>query len=147
MPSKQARLESWLRERAPRQVEVTDFEELLRLLAPISESGLRRLLRASTAKLHPLAAGVDQDTFATLRDSLLALAACYEEGDAGTRRLTRRIVITAKDHAKLAARNQRVAAEKRAVKEEMAAWMLTWLENPGIFPLWVNMREQSLELD
>ena len=147
MESKQARLESWLRERAPRPVELTDFEELSQLLAPISESGLRHMLRRSAAPLHPLAAGVNQDTFATLRDSLLALAACYEEGDAGTRRLVRGIVITAKDHAKLAARNSRVAAEKRAAKEEMAEWMLTWLENPGIFPLWIKIREKSLELD
>ena len=144
MPSKQGKLEAWLHERAPAQVELTDFDELLRLLAPITESDLRHRLRGTRANLHPLVAGVNQDTLVALRDSLLALAGWYETGDAETRRLTRKIVITAKDHAKLAARNQRVAPEKRALKSEMTVWMLTWLENPVIFSLWVPMREKSL---
>jgi len=144
MPSKQANLEAWLRERAPIPVELVDFDELLRLLAPISASSLRHRLRSTGAKLHPLVAGVDQDTLTALRDSLLALADWYEKGTAETRHVTRQIVITAKDHAKLAARNQRVSPEKRALKTEMAVWMLTWLENPSIFPLWVPMREKIL---
>ena len=144
MPSKQAKLETWLRQRAPTQVELMDFDELLRLLAPITESSLRHRLRATGANLHPLVAGVDQDTLTALRDSLLALAGWYEQGTAETRRLTRQIVITAKDHAKLAARNQRAAPEKRALKTEMIVWMLTWLENPSIFPLWAQLREKIL---
>ena len=144
MPSKQATIEAWLRERAPAQVELLDFDELLRLLAPITESSLRHRLRSTGVKLHPLVAGVDQDTLTALRDSLLALAGWYEKGTAETRRLTLQIVITAKDHAKLAARNRRVAPEKRALKTEMIVWMLTWLENPSIFPLWAQMREKIL---
>ena len=144
MPSKQAKLETWLRQRAPTQVELMDFDELLRLLAPITESTLRHRLRSTGVKLHPLVAGVDQDTLAALRDSLLALAGWYEKDTAETRRLTRQIVITAKDHAKFAARNQRVAPEKRALKTEMLVWMLTWLENPLIFPLWAQLREKIL---
>lgn len=144
MPSKQANLEAWLRERTPTQVALNDFDELLRLLAPITESNLRHRLRSSGFNLHPLVAGVNQDSLAELRESLLALADWHEKGNAETRRLTRRIVITAKDHAKLAAANQRVAPEKRALKAEMAVWMLTWLENPDVFPLWVPMREKIL---
>jgi len=142
MPSKRVRLEAWLRERAPTRVELTDLDELLRLLAPIAESELRHLLRESGADLHPLVAGVDQSSLETLRDSLLALSGWYERGNAETRRFTRRIVITAKDHAKLAARNRRVAVDKRNLKEEMAVWMLTWLENPEVFPFWVGLREK-----
>ena len=145
MPSKQGTLVAWLRERSPAEVGLIHFDELLRLLAPITESNLRHRLRLTENKLHPLVAGVNQDTFATLRESLLTLADSYEKGNADTRRLTRRIVITAKDHAKLAAMNQHVAPEKRAVKAEMAAWMLTWLENPLVFRLWVPMREKILE--
>jgi hypothetical protein len=113
----------------------------------MAESSLRHRLRVTGANLHPLVAGVDQNTLTTLRDSLLRLTDWYDRGDAETRRLTRRIVITAKDHAKLAGRNRRVAPEKRALKIEMAAWMLTWLENPTIFPLWVPMREKSWNPD
>ena len=145
MPSKQAKLEAWMQERAPAQVSLQDFDELRRLLAPVTESDLRHRLRETGAALHPLVAGVNQDTLTALRDTLLALAEWYESGDNETRRLTRQIVITAKDHAKLAASNQRVADEKRALKSEMAGWMLTWLENPSIFPLWVSIRVKSRE--
>lgn len=144
MPSKQAKLEAWLQERAPAEVSLPDFDELRRLLAPITDSDLRHRLRETGTTLHPLVAGVNQHSLTTLRDTLLALAAWYESGDNETRRLTRQIVITAKDHAKLAAANQRVAVEKRARKSEMAAWMLIWLENPLIFPLWVSMRVKTL---
>jgi hypothetical protein len=144
MPSKQAKLESWLQERAPAEVSLRDFDELHSFLAPITDSHLRRRLRETGAKLHPLVAGVNQDNLGTLQHTLLALADWYERGDNETRRLTRQIVITAKDHAKLAAANQRVTGERRALKGEMAAWMLTWLENPSIFPLWVSMRVKTL---
>jgi hypothetical protein len=147
MPAKQDKLDAWLRERAAAEVTLADFGELLRLLAPISESELRHRLRDSGANLHPLAAGVDQNTFATLRDSLVALTACYESGPFETRQRVRRIVITAKDHAKLAARNQHVAPEKRLQKEEMVTWMLTWLENPVVFPLWAELRASARGLD
>jgi hypothetical protein len=144
MASKQAKLEAWLRGRAPGQVVLAEFDELLLLMAPITESDLRHRLRATGADLHPLVRGVNQDTLAALHDSLLGLANCYQIGDAETRRLTRRIVITAKDHAKLAARNRRVTAETRALKVEMAVWMLTWLENPLIFRVWVPLRAKLL---
>lgn len=143
MPSRKAQLEAWLRERAPVRIEPADFDELLGLLAPVSESALRRLLRNSATPLHPLAAGVNQDSFADLRDSLLALAAWYEQGNTETRRLARGVVIIAKDHAKLASRNSRTSPEKKAEKAEMVTWMLTWLENPGIFPVWVRVRERA----
>lgn len=112
------------------------------LLHPIPESHLRHRLRESGANLHPLVKGVDQSSLPALRNSLQALAACYEEGSSETRRLVRQIVITAKDHAKLAARNPKVSDERRALKEEMVAWMLNWLENPTIFPLWIALREK-----
>jgi hypothetical protein len=45
-------------------------------------------------------------------------------------------VIAAKDHARFASRKE----EKRPEKEEMILWMLTWLENPPVFPEWVRLR-------
>jgi hypothetical protein len=140
MPARRAQLDAWLRERAPAEITLAEFEELRKALHPVSESGLRHLLRDSGAPLHPLVAGVDQSSFDTLRQTLTALADCYAEGTPETRRVARRIVITAKDHAKLAARNQRVPLPKRDEKEEMITWMRTWLENPDIFALWAAMR-------
>ena len=56
-------------------------------------------------------------------------------------------LITAKDHARLAARSQHVSPEKRAEKEEMSTWMLTWLENPVVFPLWAGLRARAIGVD
>ncbi len=138
--SKKSKLAAWLRERAPACVELGDFEELLRLLAPIKEPDLRRLLRESGAPLAAVVEGVDQTSYASLRRTLLALCAEYESGD---KRLVRNIVITAKDRAKLAQRNAKLADEKA----EMVLWMLTWLENPAVFPVWIAMRARLLKLD
>jgi hypothetical protein len=46
------------------------------------------------------------------------------------------VVITSKEHARLAAQNP----AKRAEKEEMILWLLTWLENPPLFAAWVRLR-------
>lgn len=147
MRSKMAKLHEWLSEHQPAEVGLAEFETLLRLLAPITESDLRHLLRETEAPLHPLAAGVDQTTFATLRDTLLALSTCYESGEAEPRRIARAIVITAKDHAKLALRNPHFPPAKQAQKAEMVTWLLTWLENPLVFPLWVGLRAKARGLD
>jgi hypothetical protein len=52
------------------------------------------------------------------------------------------VVIAAKDHARFAARKE----EKREEKEEMALWILTWLENPPVFPEWARLRRAALGL-
>ncbi len=138
--SKKAKLAAWLRERAPARVELEHFEELGQLLAPVKEPDLRRLLRDSGAPLAAIVEGVDQTSYASLRRTLLALCAEYERGD---KRLVRSIIITAKDRAKLAQRNPKLADEKA----EMVSWMLTWLENPEVFPVWIAMRARLLKLD
>jgi hypothetical protein len=55
----------------------------------------------------------------------------------------RRLVIAAKDHARLAARNP----EKRADKHEMNLWLTTWLENPPVFEEWVLLRHRVKEIE
>jgi hypothetical protein len=147
MTSRQAKLAAWLAERAPGEVGLAEFPALLRLLTPVTESDLRRLLRSSGATIHPLVAGVDQASFPALHRSLLALSTCYEEGTPEVRKVARQIVITAKDHAKLAARSHHVSPGKRTEKEEMGTWMLTWLENPVVCPLWAELRAKTLDLD
>lgn len=148
-PGKKRELAAWAErvrpERAhPISIAEPEWEELRRLLAPVSESYLRRLLREfsgdSGIPLEPLIEGVRQESFEALESSLLRLLKEYEdehEDGAAARRLkVRKAVIEAKDHAKLAVRKP----ELRVVKEEMILWMLTWLENPGVFPDWVRLR-------
>lgn len=110
-------------------------------MAPVSEAYLRRLLRESGAPLAPVVAGVRQGSLPELERSLLDLGEEYararEAGDKARERLCRRLVIEAKDHARWALRRG------RAEKEEMILWMLTWLENPGVFPAWVELRKKA----
>jgi hypothetical protein len=90
--------------------------------------------------MAPLVEGVRQDSLAALEGSLLSLGEEYaraqQAGDRERARTCRRLVIQAKDHARWALRRG------HAGKEEMILWMLTWLENPGVFPAWVELRKK-----
>lgn len=118
------------------------------LLAPISENYLRELLRATNLPVVQPFGGVRQSSFAELEASLLEMervyAGCIASGDWTRATACRRAVIQAKERARLVSRNEKVDAEKRKQKEEMAEWMLIWLENPGIFESWVALRKKSI---
>lgn len=116
-----------------------EWTTLLRELAPVSENYLRKLLRESAIDLDPLIAGVRQASFEELEVSLEHLLIEYEGGNASRRAKVRRLVITAKDHARWAARRP----EHRELKDEMLLWMTTWLENPGLFPDWLRLRKAA----
>src|SRR5579862_7779332 len=133
---KAAEVTRWLEDHRPAQVGEAEFAALRAALAPVSESYLRKLLRDCGVPLDPMVEGVRQGTFAELETSLLRLLAEYESSDPPRRMAVRRLVITAKEHARLAARNP----AKRPDKEEMILWLTTWLENPPVFREWVSIR-------
>ncbi len=137
-------LAAWMERTAPREIGESEWQALLDALAPISDGYLRRLLREwardSGIPLAPLVEGVRQESFDALESSLLKLLAEYERGDAPARSRVRRVVIAAKDHARFASRKE----ERRVEKQEMTLWMLTWLENPPVFPEWVRLRRAAL---
>jgi hypothetical protein len=124
-----------------------DFGELLCALAPISEDYLRRLLRETGIPLAPLVGGIRQDSFEELERTLLEMEREYADavsrGNAPLAQACRRTVITAKDHARFALRSPRLTAEHISCKTEMLLWMLTWLENPGVFPKWLGLRKRA----
>ena len=97
--------------------------------------------------MAPLVAGVRQDSFEELERSLLALgeeyAAAVAAGDAARARACRRPAIEAKNHARWALRR---AASPEA-KQETILWLLTWLENPCVFPAWVALRKKAAGLE
>jgi len=136
--TKRAELQRWLERQRPARIGEMEWAMLHVDLAPISGSHLRRLLRESGVPLAPLVEGVRQESFDALESSLLSFLEEYEGADVAGRTSVRRVVIEAKEHARWAARNP----EKRTEKQEMALWMLTWLENPPLFPQWVKLRRQ-----
>ncbi len=78
-------------------------------------------------------------TLEELEASLRDFARMYAE-EPVHRRLLRDVVIKAKDRARFASRNPKVAPEKKALKEEMVGWMLVWLDDPAMFGDWVALR-------
>lgn len=109
----------------------------------LSATYLRRLLMEARIPLAPMVEGVRQDTFPDLERTLLALLREYASSGPERRRKCRKLVITAKDHARLAWTREKEEGRQR--KEEMVLWMLTWLENPGVFPYWVALRKRKVE--
>ncbi|MBL8218139.1 MAG: hypothetical protein JNL62_02860 [Bryobacterales bacterium] len=119
-------------------------QRLRQELPAMSDRLFRDLLRTCGLPLAPLVEGVRQDDFHDLERTLLLLAQEYQLGDTARRKTVRAAVIEAKNHARLAAANPKVAPVKRAEKDEMVLWLLTWLENPSIFELWVPLRKARL---
>ena len=135
--SRKADLAAWLEEHKPERIGEAEFARILESLAPVSESYLRRLLRESGVPLAPMVEGIRQDSLESLERTIFALHAEYERANPERRRAIRRLVIEAKDHAKLAERTH-------PEKHEVGLWLLTWLENPALFQDWLHLRKRSL---
>jgi hypothetical protein len=139
------RLKDYLAERQPAAITEAVWRDLLTTLAPVSESYLRDLLRATELPFEQPYAGVRQHTLEELEQSLTEMLRVYVEataaGDRARARYCRRQVIGAKDRARFLAKDG--APEKRELKDEMVSWMLVWLENPEVFPAWVAVRKKA----
>ncbi len=67
------------------------------------------------------------------------------EGEARRRERVREVARLGRRRAEMISRNHKVEAEKRAEKEEVAHWFAIWLETPGAFFDWLEVRKQSPE--
>jgi hypothetical protein len=139
--SRKTRLAVYLNEIQAERIDETVWQTLLQRLAPVSESYLRKLVRAAGLPMTPMVEGVVQDSFDHLAPTLAALEIEYEKSDAERRRAVRKLVITAKDHATFALKRMAPDDERREMKEEMLLWMRTWLENPFVFSTWLALRQ------
>ncbi len=54
-----------------------------------------------------------------------------------------RLAALGRRRAQMIARNQRIDAAKRLLKEEVARWFGVWLETPEIFAVWLSLRKQA----
>jgi hypothetical protein len=135
--SKKSRLLQYLERIRPAVITAAEWAAIASELAPISETYLRDLLRNCGLPLDPLIEGVRQDTLENLERTLLQLETQYLAGDREIKRACRALVIRSKDHA-------RFALAKKPEKQEMILWMMTWLENPSAFPLWLDLRKREL---
>jgi len=145
-PSVKQRLRAWLAGEQPAAITEEVWSALLQRLSPVSESYLRDLLRATGLPFAQPHCGILQHTFEELERSLREMLEVYAKAvAAGNRqraRYCRKQVIAARDRARFQERSPRTAPEKAAEKGEMAGWMLVWLENPEVFPAWVEARKK-----
>jgi hypothetical protein len=136
------RLREWLAAEKPAAITGEIWRDLLVRFAPVSESYLRDLLRDTDLPFEQPWAGVRQHTLEELEQSLREMLGVYEtaeaNGDQERARYCRRQVIAAKDRAKF-------ATKKKSEKAEMVNWMMVWLENPAVFPVWVEARKRARE--
>ena len=117
------------------RVDAVERERLRAELAPISESYLRKLLRACGVPLTAAVEGERQEDFAALERTLLAAT-------------DRAAVLLAKRHAELvcrSSRGNRPVKTEMPVKIEMIEWMRVWLETPDAFAVWVKLRKSTAE--
>jgi len=128
MRSRKARTSEWLAGRS--YVSPEDFAALCAAVGG-SVGYLRRLVRESGARMHPLVEGVRQETLEELERTLLAMK---------NEPAYRALVLTAKEHARLSLRSPRT---DRAMKQEMLTWMTVWLQTPELFAGWVALRKRA----
>ncbi len=65
------------------------------------------------------------------------------ENDREGLRLMREIALKGKNRALMISKNEKVAANKRAEKQEIAEWFTIWLQNPEVFENWITLRQKS----
>jgi hypothetical protein len=116
-----------------------EWNELRTALRDVSETTLRE----SGIPIDAPWRGVAVQSIDELESSLRELSRVYEIRPE-LRRYCRDRVIAAKDRARWAARNVRADESKRRMKAEMVEWMLVWLDDPALFPEWVQLRRQAM---
>src|ERR1039457_5338526 len=123
MPDKSRKqaLREFLATRGIAEIGEAEWQAALRELAPISESYLRDLLRATGLPFAQPYAGIRQKSFEELEQSLREILVVYAEAtrvaDRQRARYCRRQVIAAKDRARFAAHNSKTSPEKKAQKD------------------------------
>ena len=139
METKKQKVLNFVAARGWNEIGEKEWHELRSALSDISES----TLRASGIPISPPWRGVTAHSIDELESSLRELSRVYDTRP-DLRRYCRDQVIAAKDRARWAARSPKVEESKRRMKAEMVEWMLVWLDDPAIFPTWVQLRKQKM---
>ena len=152
----------YLTENRPTSIDEVELEELLRFLRSrlqpdrkLSPAYVLRILSDAGVEIARSLGGVPVDLRGRVyfRDSeaaassLLDLAREYalarEKDDRLRQQDCRRAVRHVKDRLKLHLRHRELSDEQRAEKQELLEWFLVWLETPGLFPQWLELRRAA----
>jgi hypothetical protein len=131
--TKKQRLLEYAAARGWSRIGEAEWNELRRELPDISEAAIQQCgLEVETPW-----GGVRQHRFEELEESLRAFSSVYAARE-DLRRLCRARVIAAKDRARWISRRAGSDERLRARKAEMVEWMLVWLGDPSVFPVWAD---------
>ena len=121
------------------------------IVSVLEEAGLRVVLstRADTQGKYE-EEFADLLHFSTLEDAEMCLVRLDElfrkfqaAGEQSAAERVREVARLGRRRAEMIARNSKVDAKKRAEKQEIAQWFGIWLETPGAFFDWLELRRQS----
>ena len=154
-----ALVEQFLAERSISLVRQEEWDELTARLVRqvgdarrVSSQVVLGLLHQSDVDVDRALGGLPRDLRGRVRagrpdetaESLLAMSAEYAKaraaGDAVRAEDVRRAVRQAKDRLRQTLRRRNLRDGTRAVKQEELEWFLVWLENPSVFPAWLEVR-------
>ena len=116
-----------------------EWHELRAVLSDVSEV----TIRSAGVPIRAPWKGVIVHSIDELETSLREFSEVYEHRP-DLRRYCRDEVIAAKDRARWASLSSRVDEHKRELKAEMVEWMLVWLDDPAVFPIWAQLRRNAL---
>lgn len=134
-PTNKQRILNHAAERGWTEIGEAEWSELIAALPGTSPSAIR----ACGIPIRAPWSGVQAHSIEDLDVSLRAFTGVYQARP-DLRLYCREEVIAAKDRARFAARNPKVDANKRELKSEMVEWMLVWLDDPAVFPIWAQLR-------
>lgn len=154
-----ALVQQFLAERAAARVGQREWDELLALLARqagdvrrVSPRVVLDLLHQTGVEVDRVLGGLPKDLRGrvpaappqAVADALLEMSAEYAKARSARDEVraedVRRAVRQAKDRLRLTLRRRNLRDDTRAVKQETLEWFLVWLENPGVFPAWLEAR-------
>lgn len=138
--TKKSRAIEYVKSRGWSRIGEAEWAELRAALPDVSETTLRSAGFPISAPWN----GVAQHTLDELAGSLCELTGIYQARP-DLHRYCRDVVIEARERAQWLARGARVVEAKRQLKAEMAEWMLVWLGDPAIFPVWIALRRAKID--
>jgi len=138
--TKKARFTALVQQRQPAILDEAFAAEARRVIGPVSNSWLHHLFRSTGLPMTPVVEGVSLASVPELRRTLGALARLYVASDTPAgRKAIRAVVLEAMTPARTLARRP-TDERKRMERAEMLLEIHTWLENPLVFDLWMELK-------
>ena len=163
-PTKKSVIRQYLEQARPAHIGAEEAaamrRELRRVLGPqarISQEYLLDVLAELGASVAAELGGISREVLGLLHFDTLEAAettlqalderyrSCSTRNEPGLAEECRRGAMRVRRRATLIARNRKVAADKRAEKEEIAQWFTIWLQTRDLFFEWLALRKQSTD--